>query len=123
MALTLVAAAKNAALDAITALINVGGAGTLEVHTAAYAAKLATLTFNATSFGAASSGTATANAITADSSADATGTAAVFRIKSGAGTSLIDGTVGTSGADINFNTVSWTTGDNISISSLTLSVP
>lgn len=123
MALTLVAAAKNAALDAITALINVGGAGTLEIHTAAFATKLATLTFSATSFGAAASGTATANSITSDSSADATGTAAALRIKSGAGTSLIDGTVGTSGADINFNTVGWTSGDNISVSSLTMSVP
>lgn len=123
MALTLATTVKNSVLDAISALINTGGAGTLEIWTSAFGTKLADLTFNATSFAAASGGSATANAITADSSANATGTAAVFRIKSGGGTTLIDGTVGTTGQDINFNTVSFVTGDNISISALTMAVP
>ena len=123
MALTLTSAAKNAAMDAITALINVGGAGTLTISTSAFATLLGTLTFSTTSFGASSAGTATANAITADTSADATGTAAVFRMNNNAGTEVLRGTVGTSGADINFNTVSFVSGDNISISSLTMTVP
>jgi hypothetical protein len=123
MGLTLATTTRNAACDAIVDLIDVGGAGTLKFYTAAFATLLATLTFSATAFGAAATGVATAAAITADSSADATGTAAVWRIASGGGTTLIDGTAGTSGADINFNTVGWTAGDNISVSSLTITVP
>lgn len=126
MALTLSTTARNAACDGLVDAIDAGGAGTLKFYTAAFATLLATLTFSATAFGAAGAvtpGVATAATITADSSADATGTAAVFRIASGGGTALIDGTVGTSGADINFNTVGWTSGDNISVSSLTITVP
>jgi hypothetical protein len=36
---------------------------------------------------------------------------------------VLEGACGTSGSDINFNTVSWTSGDNISVSSLTVTVP
>lgn len=123
MALTLSSTARNAACDGLVDAIDAGGAGTLRFYTSAFGTLLATLTFSATAFGAASAGVATAAAITADSSADATGTAAVFRIASGAATTLIEGSVGTSGQDINFNTVSWTAGDNISVSSLTITVP
>lgn len=86
---------------------------------------LATLTMNATAFGAVSDSTPgaemTAAAITADASADATGTAAWFRLLTQAGgTTIMDGSVGTSGADINFNTVSFTAGSQIEITSMTI---
>lgn len=126
-------AAASAAADAVVDLIDAGGAGTIKIYTGtiptdantAVGAQtlLATLTFNATAFGAASNGVATANAITSDSSADATGTAAWARIASGAGTTIMDVTVGTSGEDINFNTVSFVTGAVIAISSLTYTQP
>ncbi len=119
----LTSAARNAALDPVLALINVGGAGTIKIYTSAFGTLLATLTFSATSFGAASAGVATANTITDDSSADATGTAAVFRVASGAGTTIFEGTVGTSGADINFTTVAFVTGAVISITALTMTMP
>jgi hypothetical protein len=86
---------------------------------------LATLTMDATAFGAVSDDTPgaimTAAAITPDTSADATGTAAWFRMLTQAGgTTIMDGSVGTSGADINFNTVSFTAGSQIEITSMTI---
>lgn len=122
--------ARNAACDAVTALI--GASGTLKIYDGSQPAGpgtavssqtlLATLTFGATPFGASSSGTATANAITSETNAVA-GTAAWFRIATSGGTAHIDGSVGTSGADINFNSVTFTTGATIAVSSLTLTMP
>ena len=64
-----------------------------------------------------------ANAITQDSSADATGTAAFFRILNSAGTTTYaQGTVGTSGSDLNLNTTSIVLGGPISVTSLTISI-
>ena len=126
-------AAASAAADAVVDRIDSGGAGTIKIYTGtiptdadtALGAQtlLATLTFNATAFGAASNGVATANAITSDTSADATGTAAWARIASGAGTTQMDVTVGTSGEDINFNTVSFVTGATVAITALTYTQP
>lgn len=125
---------QQSAMDAVTALIDAGGAGTIKIYTATQPANsntavssqtlLAELTFSATSFGAAStSGTATANSITADSSADATGTATWARIESGGASTIFDCDVSTSGATINLNTTSITAGGNVSISSFTLTLP
>ena len=126
-------AAASAAADAVVDRIDAGGAGTIKIYTGtiptdadtAVGAQtlLATLTFSATAFGAASNGVATANAITSDTSADATGTAAWARIASGGGTTQMDVTVGTSGDDINFNTVSFVAGATVSITSLTYTQP
>lgn len=126
-------AAASAAADAVVDLIDAGGAGTIKVYTGtiptdantALGAQtlLATLTFSATAFGAASNGVATASAITSDSSADATGTATWARIASGGATTIMDVTVGTSGEDINFNTVSFVSGAVIAITSLTYTQP
>jgi len=81
---------------------------------------LAELRFNATAFGAASNGVATANAITADSSANASGTASWFRaLKSDGTTVLFDGSVGTSGCNINLNSVAISSGAAVSLSSMT----
>lgn len=118
-------AARNAIVDALVDQIDVGsgGSGKIRIFTAAFGTLLAELDFSSTAFGAASAGTATANTITDDSSANATGTAAVCRIIDKNGSTVFEGTVGTSGADINFNSVSITTGDRISISSMTVTMP
>lgn len=126
-------AAASAAADAVVDRIDTGGAGTIKIYTGtiptdadtAVGAQtlLATLTFSATAFGAASNGVATAAAITSDTSADATGTAAWARIANGAGTTQMDVTVGTSGEDINFNTVSFVTGATVAITALTYTQP
>lgn len=69
---------------------------------------LAELTTASPMFPAASTeGVATASAITQDSSANATGTAAWFRLVKSDGTTVVcDGTVGTSGCDLNLVTTS-----------------
>lgn len=117
---------RNAMCDAFVDAIDVGttdASGDLQVRTSGGTTLLAELTFSATAFGAASSGAATANAITDDSSADASGTAAVMRIRNRDNTTVAEGTVGTSGADLNLNTVSITAGDRVSVTSATITMP
>ena len=71
-------------------------------------------------FGTDSNGTITVSAI-GNTTAVATGTATFFRItKSDNSTVVMDGSVGTSDADMIFNTVSFVTGDIVSISSGTI---
>jgi hypothetical protein len=90
---------RKAALDAIVALLNSGKfvlkSGTPTV--------LATLTFGATAFAAASSASpsvAASNAITADNAPTA-GTIATFELQTSGSSVRISGTVDTSGADLN----------------------
>ena len=72
------------------------------------------------SFGTDSNGTLTVGSVS-NGTAVATGTATFFRItKSDNSTVVMDGTVGTSGADMNFNTVSIVTGDTVAITSGTI---
>lgn len=108
------------------------GAGTLAIRTGAAPTNttdadsgtlLATLTFSDPAFGAASAGVATASSITSDTNVDNSGTAAHFRIKDSDGTVKMQGSVGTSGADINFNTVTFVAGGTAAISSLTVTQP
>jgi hypothetical protein len=56
--------------------------------------------------------------------ADATGTAAFFRLFQDDGTTVVlQGSVGTSGAELNLNTTSITTGVNVTITSGTITMP
>lgn len=104
------------------------GAQPADPDTAATGTLLGTLTFSDPAFGTATDGNPggllTASAITQDSSADATGTAGYFRIRAtGTGADdVADGECGTSGADLNFNTVSITSGSAVSITSLTVTM-
>ena len=124
-------AAQNASADAVATLLNTGylriydGAQPTNPDTAIGAqVLLAELRFGATAFGAASAGVITANAITADSSANATGTAAWMRaLKSDGTTAVFDGSVGTSGANCNLNSVSIQAGAAVSITALTYTQP
>ena len=93
--------------------------------------QLAVLVCSDPAFGAAADGTgsaiATASSITDDSSANATGTAGYFRVSSsndGATSEddQIDGECGTSGADMNLNTLAIVSGAVVSISAWTISV-
>jgi hypothetical protein len=119
--------AASAAADAVAALANNGylriydGTQAADADTAVGAqVLLAELRFGATAFGAAANGVATANAITQDSSANATGTASWFRaLKSDGTTPLWDGSVGTSGANLNLNSVSIVSGAAVSVTSFT----
>ncbi len=81
---------------------------------------LAELRFNATAFGAAVSGLLTANAITADSSANASGTASWFRaVKSDGTTVVMDGSVGTSAANMIIPVLAITALQNVTCSAFT----
>jgi hypothetical protein len=62
----------------------------------------------------------THSAITPDSSANATGTATWFRDVDSTGTCVMDGSVGTSGADLNLNSTSITSGVQVSCTSSTI---
>lgn len=131
-------AAAKAAVDAVAVLLNSGklrvysGAQPTDANTALGAQTLlGEFTFAATAFPAsAASGTAptrnavaTANAI-ADVVATNTGTAAWFRaLKSDATTVVFDGTVGTSGCDLNLTDITITTGETMSVTSFTITNP
>jgi hypothetical protein len=124
MAITLSTAAKNAAVDAVVDLIDVGGAGTLQIATnSGFGSILATLTFQATAFGAAAAGTATVTPSLSSDTNTGAGTATAFRVRNGATTTIFSGTVGASGADINFNSNVFTSGGVCAISSLTVTQP
>lgn len=131
-------AVAQAQLDAIETAANAGTAAVIEIYSGSVPADadasigaavlLASLTCNASIFTSKTDANpgalGTFAAITNDSSADATGTAAFFRIKTQTGGTVIcQGTVGTSGANINFNTVAFTAGSTISITSMTWTVP
>lgn len=123
--------AANAACDAIVDLLN---SGTIKIYTgtqpgsansAVWATHvlLATLTFGNPAFGASTAGVATAETITADSSADTAGTAAWFRVLDSGDGKMFDGSIGTSGCDLNLNSTTVQAGANVSISAFTFTVP
>ena len=124
-------AAVNAAADAVCALLNNGylriydGAQPATADTAVSGQTLlAELRFGATAFGAASGGVAAANAITKDSAAKATGTATWFRaFKSDGTTPVFDGSVGTSGCNLNLNSVAIQENAEVSVTSLEYTQP
>src|SRR5687768_1599424 len=67
--------------------------------------------------GTITNGVLTFSAITADPSANASITASWFRIVDSTGTCVIDGSVATSGSDLNLNSTTITSGQQVSISS------
>lgn len=67
-------------------------------------------------------GVATMGTITT-ATASATGTAVFWRVLNSGGTCILQGGCGTSGADLNLNTVAITAGSSVSISSGTISLP
>jgi hypothetical protein len=115
----------NAKLTGIAPLFNSGririysGTAPTNVDTALSGnTLLAELTFGSTAFGAPSNAAMTANSITGDTSADATGTATFFRwFDSTGATAYVQGTVGTSGAELNLNSVSLIAGGTVNITS------
>lgn len=123
-------ASWDAALDSA---LNVLNSGTVQIYSGTQPLTpdtalsgntlLVTMTLGATAFGAASAGTKTANSITSGVAA-ATGTASFFRaFQSGGTVAVIDGSVGTSGADMTIPSVSIVSGVTIGESSWTVSMP
>lgn len=120
-------AGANAGADAVAALMNTGylkiynGSQAATADTAVSGQTLgATLRFSSTAFGSSSAGVATANTITSDTNAANTITATWFRIlKSDNSTVVMDGSVCTSGCDINLATTSIVAMGTVSVSAFT----
>ncbi len=131
-------AAAIAACNAIVDLIDAGsGAGKLRIYDGTQPAGpdvavsdqtlLAELTLSDPAFGAAADanpgGRATADTITGDTSANATGTASWFRAVDSDGNAVIDGSVGTSDADLILVTTSIVAGQPVEVTSWTVTMP
>lgn len=122
--------AANAEATALGALCNSGflriydGTQPANANTAITTQNLlAELTFGSTAFGAAAAGLITANSITQDSSANNTGTASWFRcVESNGTTTVMDGSAGTSSADLDLNTTSIVTGAVVQCSAFTVQI-
>lgn len=122
MAVTYTNAVKIARMNAVTTAA--GTTAVLEIGTTGMASILATIPLsNPIASSATGAGVLTLSGTPlSDTSADATGTAAVARIRTATGgTDIITGlTVGTSGSDINLDSVSITAGQTVSITSATI---
>jgi hypothetical protein len=127
MAIGYVTTLRTTRMNAIVTDIDSGaGAGTLTIYSGTRPATggtettvLAVLTLS-DPCGSVTNGVLTFSAITDDASANATGTASWARLKDSDGNAAADMSVGTSGADINFDSVSFVAGGNVSVTSLTI---
>ena len=131
--LTISTTARNAALDAVTALLDIGGSATMEIYNGTKPVggpstpisdqvKGVTLTMSSTAFAAAVEGGAMANPITSGVGV-ANITATWARLKSGEGTPVMDYDVDEADATALINTTTITIGLEVSCSSFTLSHP
>jgi hypothetical protein len=128
MTLSYAVTMKNSRLDQITSAISTSGLlriydGSVPTNAdTALGAQvlLAELALSSAFAPGASSGVLTASAITSDTSANATGTATFFRLVTSGGTSKVQGTVGTSGQDLNLNTVSIVAAATVAVSSMVI---
>jgi len=114
---------KNTRLDAVTTAI--GTTGVLEIGTTGMASVLATIALGNPAADSAASGILTFSGFPrSDTSADNTGTAAVARIRTATGgTDIVTGLTVTAtggGGDIILNTLTITAGQNVAITSMTI---
>ena len=121
-------ASTEAMINAFTALLN---NGTLQVYSGSQPSVdgglsgtlLATMTFGATAFANAtasgSGGSAAANTITSGNAGN-TNTAGYFALVTSGSATVGTGSVGTSGADLNFNTLSIVSGAVVACTAFTV---
>jgi len=123
MAVNYSAALKTTRMNAVVTAIDGGpAAGYVEICTAAYASVLATITLQDPC------ATVSGDTLTfdntpgmSDTSADASGTAAIARIKDSTGTVVIQGlTVGVGTGDIQLNSTTITAGQTVTLTSGTI---
>lgn len=125
------AAARNAAVNAVAALMN---SGTLKVYDGTQPADasvaittqnlLVTLSFGATAFGSASGGSASVNGTPITAVIGASGTASWFRCLESDGTTVVqDGSVATATANLVVDSTAFSSGATLSLNSGTLSHP
>lgn len=131
MAIELAAATATALADKITELVDAGSNATIKVYTGTYTGLdptgdtlLATFTLADPAAAAAVAGVATYDFTPQiDATVAATGTAGWFLVETSAGTDVFGGDVGTSGAAMNFSSVSWVSGGTVSLTAGTVTQP
>ncbi len=114
MGLTLQTSPRNACCNALVDLLDVGSGTATMTITESDDTVLSTHNLLDPAFGAAATGVSTANAI-ADATAGATGTAAKCRWYDKDSALVFEGTVSTSAADINLDSVAISSGVTVSI--------
>jgi hypothetical protein len=110
-------AIRNSIVDVFDSL----NGGTLVFHTSAHAV-VASCALSATAFGAPSAGVITANAIS-DGTVSTGGTVAHAHLVTSGSTEQCTLTCGTSGAEIILSGLTFSSGDKITVSSLTITMP
>lgn len=128
MTLQYSAAVRNGSLDAIETAIGTSavmkirsGAQPATVATADSGTVLATLSLPSDWMAAASAGAKAKSGTWEDTSADATGTAAHFRIYASDGTTAhMQGSVGTSGTDMTVDSTSFTATQSFTVNTFTI---
>ncbi|MEV0584091.1 hypothetical protein [Nonomuraea sp. NPDC050310] len=134
MTLRISNAVRSALANQVTTAIDAGaGAGKLRIYTTAQPAGpdtavgaqtlLAEFTLADPSFGAASNGVITLAGTPRSTTGLAAGTAAWFRVLDSNNVAVADGAVGTSGAELNLNTLTISVGVNVEITSGTITMP
>lgn len=133
MATRISTTARNAACDAIVDLTDGGpAAGTIKVYTGSQPATandaetgtlLATFTLADPAFGNAATGVASLTSVPRTTTGLAAGTAGWFRLEDSTGANILDGSVGTSGADLILNTTTISVGVSVEITSGTVTMP
>jgi len=120
MSVSYATALKSTRMNAVISAIDVNASPAfIEVMTGA-SAVLVSITLSDPSF-TESGGVITMAGAPKSGVATGSGTAALARIKDGGGNIIVSGlTVGTSGADINLNSTSITTGQTVTLSSATI---
>lgn len=128
-------AVRSAACDAVVDRLDLGAAAaTIQVRTGSQPASandaatgtiLATFTLADPAFGAASNGVATLAGTPRSTTGAADGTAGWFRALDSDGNTVVDGSVGAtgSGAQLELNTTTISTGANVSITAGTVTMP
>ena len=117
MAVNYNATLKNTRMQAVINAIDAGaGPGNLEICSAAYASVLATIPLLKPSFSLAAGVVTMLGVPRSDVSADATGTAALARIKDSAGTVVTDGlTVGVGTGEVQLNSTAIVAGQTVTL--------
>ncbi|MEJ1382014.1 MAG: hypothetical protein RPU34_04090 [Candidatus Sedimenticola sp. (ex Thyasira tokunagai)] len=122
-------ASRNAQCDAHTALLDGGtvefrtGVAPADPQTADSGTLLATVTLAATAFAAAVNGSAALNTTASTGTVGSDNDVGHARWKDSGGTAVMDCSVAVSSADMLVDSISWTTGQIVDITSFSYTVP
>jgi len=131
MSITHSTTTRDVLADAVDAAINTGGAGSLEFQTSASStsaaagttAEVATITLETTAFGASSTGQISANSLPKSDTTPTGGTVGAFTIFDGNNLRRLSGVVAVSTGDINLSSLTISTGDTVTLNTLTYTAP